>query len=129
MATHNQVTIEAMVAILDAAPSIAALTGRELGNIVPLEDEADNPTPILVYEFVDMERTGGSGDTREVIIDLHAVGTTKALANALLDAAEQLLTQPALAARGLDACPLRVVRRDVDARSALDEHTFLVTQP
>ena len=100
-----QRTAEAIVAILDTNAPVVAITGRANGNIVPFDDLADAPLPIISYIDVTSATAGGIGDTRRVIIQFTVAGNTKAIANALLEAVENAFGLSSnFYAVGLDAC-------------------------
>lgn len=106
-----QRTAEALVAILDTNAGVVAITNRANGNIVPYDDLADAPTPIISYIDVTSAIAGGIGDTRRVIIQFTVAATTKAVANALLEAIENGLTTTNFYAAGLDAYMQDFLRR------------------
>lgn len=99
-----QRTSDALVAILDTNAAVVAITGRANVNIVPYDDIADVTVPILAYLDVTGANAGGIGDTRRVVFQFTAAASSKAIANALLEAVENGLTPQAFTAAGLDAC-------------------------
>ena len=106
-----QRTAEALVAILDTDAGVVALTGRANGNIVPFDDSADAPLPIISYIDVTGTIAGGIGDTRRVIVQFTVAGGTKAIVNAILEAVENALTTTNFYAVGLDAYMQNFLRR------------------
>jgi hypothetical protein len=106
-----QRTSEAVVAMLDTAPDIVALTSRANGNVIPFDDLADAALPVIAYIDVTSAIAGGIGDTRRVILQFTAAGSTKAVVNALLEAVENNLTTTKFYAAGLDAYMQDFLRR------------------
>ena len=102
---------EALVAVLDAAPGIVAITGRPNANIVAWADlSLESDLPILAYQVVSLVQITGSGDQRRARIQLTAAARDdEAIAQELLNAASIALTTPALAALAapLDACRIQ----------------------
>jgi len=111
-----QDTNEAVVAILNADAGIQAITNRTTGNVRPWKHVADEELPILLYHFVVGTEEGGSGDNRlfQYQITAYAKGpNTGSVVNNLLERVELGLTEPLLAAQGLDAAPMRRTRTAV----------------
>lgn len=106
-----QRTSDALVAILDTAPAVVAITGRANVNVVPFDDFADVTLPALAYIDITSAIAGGIGDTRRVIYQFTAGGSSKDVVNALLEAVENTLTAPNFYAAGLDAYMQDFLRR------------------
>lgn len=115
-----QQTSEALVAILDAAPAVLALTGRAAGadNIVAWVEDEDAPMlvpalPILAYAFLG-DALGPIQNTRALRYRLIAAARDASVASALAETAVAALTYAALAAAlapaGLDAFVLSATR-------------------
>lgn len=101
---------EAMVAILSADAGIQGLAERSDALVIPWGDFGKAKLPVILFKRVDLVDEGGLGDTRSASYDFTAVAETRggqAMVNALAERCEKALTQPALAAQGLDATPRR----------------------
>ena len=94
---------EAIVAILDTAAGIVAITERPDGNIVPWKDLSDATLPVLAYFIVTANEIGGIGDTRQVDIQFTASASDDSVVNALLEQVELTFVEPAFAAQNLNA--------------------------
>lgn len=109
MADATGAVTVAVLAILNADATVQARCGRatECAIAWGAFDLDRDPLPMLVFQ--DTEEVGGAIEgTRRVsgVLAAFATGeTADDVAAGLLDAAEAALTLPALAARGLDACP------------------------
>lgn len=100
----------ALVAVLDSAPAVLALTGRAAGadNIVAWVEDPDVPMlvpalPVLAYAFLDASEYGPIEGTRRYVFQLTAAADTQAAAHALAETAIAALTYAALLAAGVDA--------------------------
>jgi hypothetical protein len=105
---------EALVAIANQAGGpVALVTGRTTANLVPWADVGTQPLPGLVGQLVGAPEVGGVGENYRVTFRFSAVaqgnGATRTVRE-LVHQWRQALTQPALAARNVDAAPLRWVR-------------------
>jgi hypothetical protein len=101
----------AIVAALDTAAALVALTGRASANVVAWDDlDAEGPFPVVAYQVVSMERSSMSGDSWRARVQFTAVASTEALANELIAAVDVSLTTSTLAAlpQPLDACRLSI---------------------
>jgi hypothetical protein len=97
---------EAIVAALDTAPLVVAVTGRANGNVVAWDTLADDaPLPIAAYRITSAAPSGGLNDERKIQVTFRAVAETESAANTLLGAIEKSLTYPRLrdAAPALEA--------------------------
>jgi hypothetical protein len=101
----------ALVAILDTAPTIVALTGRASGNIVRGTPRGTHPLPLLAYELAEVRDSDyGDGpadyDVDWTLAAIAAQSTTipnpAATVAALLAAAQSELTVTALSAHSVD---------------------------
>lgn len=131
----------ALVAVLDTAPAVVAVTGRARGNVVPWESgEANVPLPVLAYLVVTAQPALGTQWRAPVQLTASAVGTEPGVtpaksareqANALIAATLDALSATAFAAlatpldarREFDRDVLRTVEHDTDdgaARADLD---------
>jgi hypothetical protein len=98
----------ALVAILSGDVTIQQLCARRDELVIPFDDFGTASLPGFLYFRSDLRQLGGIHDTRDGSYDLTAVAEgegSKALANALIERAELVLTEPALRALGLDAAP------------------------
>lgn len=105
---------EALTKIVRADASIQQLCERTERLVIPWGDFGTAKLPVVLYQRVDLSERGGLGDTREAIYDFTAVAEGeggRALANALIERVELAITQPAMAAQGLDASPVGAWRR------------------
>ena len=91
-----QLAREAIVAALDTAPRVVAVTGRADGNLIAWDDESDAALPIAAYRITSAAPSGGLNDERKVQVTFRAVALTEAQANELLGAIEHSLTYPRL---------------------------------
>jgi hypothetical protein len=131
---------EAIVAVLDIDAGVVAITGRPSGNILPMQDVGTLGLPVLLYLLIDLASNGSAGDTRLALFQFSAIAEGNDAASttaALMERIELALTEPALAAQGLDACPYGRPRRrriaaDADASRAVAradmDFTLLVTK-
>lgn len=109
-------TARALVAILNADAGVQAITGRTRRNLVAWGDVNDAELPVLAYQFIDGEEIGGAGDNRFLNYQITAIADgdgARSMTAALMERIELGITEPLLAAQGLDACPLRRRRRSV----------------
>lgn len=117
MATDiEQRLAEALVAIVDADAGVQGLTGRTVGNLVPWQTAGRIVYPVLLYQMVQLAETGGAGDTRTALVQVTALAEGNdagSTARALMERVELGVTQPLLAAQGIDAAPTRRLRRQV----------------
>lgn len=110
----EQVSV-ALVAIIDAAPAVLALTGRAAGdaNIVAWAKDGERmivrALPVLAYAFLD-ERDGPIMNTRALVFRFTAAARDAATASALAETAKDALTYNALVAAGVDAFVLTAAR-------------------
>lgn len=105
---------EAITKILRADTGIQGLCDRTDRLVVPWGEFGSAKLPVILYQRVDLAERGGLGDTREAMYDLTPVAEGeggRALVNALTERCEIALSQPALAAQGLDASPVGAWRR------------------
>lgn len=103
-----QKLLEALVAITRADATLQALLDRADKMVVPWQAIEDVTLPIIFYVPVVAVQHGGSGDTRLVEVQFTAVAqgpNAQGVCNALVERLEQVLTQPALLAQGVDAAP------------------------
>ena len=101
---------EAIRAILGADSGLQTLCGRSTEIVKPLGDIGTVSLPVLGYALITMDEIGGTGDNRSALVQFSAFveGTgAEATANAMIERVELGLTQPLLAAAGLDAAVLR----------------------
>lgn len=105
---------EALVTIAGANPGITTATGRATENLVPWEDVGrDTPLPGLAGKVIAAPEIGGTGTNWTVTIrfSAHAAGNGSLRKVRELSAAwVAAVTQPALAALGVDALVLRAPR-------------------
>lgn len=109
-------TARALVAILNADAGVQAITGRTSGNVVAWKNANDAELPVIAFLFLDGEEIGGAGDNRFFNYQLTAIAEgdgARSMTAALMERIELGITEPLLAAQGLDACPLRRRRRSV----------------
>lgn len=118
---------EKLVAILDTAAAVVAITSRASGNIVEAQTLAAATLPSVAYAVVVVPRVGGDGDRRRFTVQFDAFAAKESVANELLYAVETTVTASAFAAgpQSMDAHPTRVTRRGVPtsegpARATLD---------
>lgn len=104
---------EAVVGVLDTNADIVALTGRARLNVLPYQKLADATVPVLAYFVVTGNNAGGIGDTRRIIVQFTAAAASESVANHLLEAVENHLNAPALAAL---AAPLDAYAESFDRR-------------
>lgn len=107
---------EAVVAIVNADATMRTLCGRSTGLIVPWQDIGGLTLPVVVYQLVTADQTGGLGDTRLITLTFTAWSEgnhAKANANALMERLEQVLVFQNLAGQGLDAAEQRWTRRGI----------------
>lgn len=97
---------EALTAILDSATGVQAITGRTTRNCVPYQTPAaTEKLPVLLLAFLGASERGGIGDTRQMRYQVTAVAKgngADSIANALMEAVENAVTQPALDASAID---------------------------
>lgn len=106
----------ALVAILGSDAGVQAITGRTTGNVLAWDGYSDAALPVILYQFIDGEEIGGAGDNRFFVYQLTAIAEgdgARSKSAALVERIELGVTEPALAAQGLNACPLRRRRRTV----------------
>lgn len=124
MATDlEQRLVEGLVAILNADAGVRALTGRTEGNLLPFGTAEVVPYPVLLYQVVQIAETGGAGDTRNALVQITALAegnNAGATARALIERVELGVTQPLLAATGLDAAVVRRFRRSLPIEATAD---------
>lgn len=105
---------EALVSIAGADAGVAGVTGRATENLLPWEDVGTNPPlPGLAGKLLSAPEIGGVGVNWTVTIrfSAHAAGDgALRKVRELCSAWVAAVTQPALAARGVDALVLRVQR-------------------
>jgi hypothetical protein len=127
----------AIVAVLAASADIKTITDSATVNITSWNADMLATLPVIAYRFsVATPGGGGTGDTRTFSAFFTAVATTESVANAILEAIENIRWAPALAALGapLNAYGYYPIRRDipwdedVDASRADLEMTFVVTK-
>lgn len=107
----------AIVAVLDTAALVVALTGRASANIAAWNALDDIARPALLYRIVSMIQTGESGAGWNVRLQLTAIAEgndADSIVEELLGAAEQELSATALLAAGVDAAPMLISRMDGD---------------
>lgn len=105
---------EALVAILRADAGIQQLAERTEKLVRPWGEFGGSALPVILYQRVTLEEVGALGDTRRAFYDFTAVAEGeggRAMVNALIERVEIAITQPALAARGMDAAPMGIWRR------------------
>lgn len=105
----------ALLAILDTAPALTALTGLASGNLRPADDASPLATSGLTYELGPTRVREGIGEAYDVEATITAEAPTRAAVRALLGTVEDLLTVAAFFAASADAMvttfePLGVVR-------------------
>lgn len=106
---------EALVAVLDTAAAIAALTGRASENLVSWNALEEATRPVLVYRILSLSENGESGEGWDARVQLTAVAegnNADATVEELLGAVCTTLTAGALLAAGVDAAPIRWHRAD-----------------
>jgi hypothetical protein len=99
----------AIVAILDTAPAIVALTGRPSQNVLPWHRVTAEAVPCLAFEVISVPPYPGEYGTVQPLYQFTAVAAgpnARRTVHRLLGAVETLLTEPALRDEGLDACPM-----------------------
>jgi hypothetical protein len=106
----------AIVAILDGDAGVQAITGSASGNVMRWgAPSRDVVQPRLLYMPLTGSPVGGTGDTRDVAVQLTAVAAgagAQAKCYALIERVELAIDFAALDAQGLDAIPLdRLFRR------------------
>jgi hypothetical protein len=107
----------ALVAVLDTAAAIAALTGRASDNVVAWNALALAPKPCIAYRIVDCRENPESGEGWDARVQFTTVADgddADETVEELQGAIRETLTAPALLAAGLDASPLRWNRFDGD---------------
>lgn len=117
----------ALVGALDTDAGVVALTGRASGNLLPMSDIGAAQLPALMYLLLDLTPNGAAGDTRLATYQITAIADgdgAQSMTAALLQRVELAVTEPALRAQGIDACPSgrphrRRVPIDSDATRAL----------
>lgn len=102
-ALAEQRVAQALVAILDTAAAVAALTGAASGNLRPVDDAAPAPARGLAYDLGPTTLREGIGEAWDVACTLTAEAETRARVRSLLAAAEDALTVAAFDAAGVDA--------------------------
>lgn len=110
----EQRTIEAVTDILDDDAGVQAITGRTTKNCLPQHSLTQAQLPVLTYFVVGTQEIGGTGDNRLITIQWSAYAEgdgADATARALLERIELGLTQPLMAAKGLDGMPYPGGRR------------------
>jgi hypothetical protein len=127
----------AVVAALEANADIQTITGRSGDNSTAWDVEAETPTPVIAYRYTIATPGGGAiGDTREIMFLFSAIAPTESVANALLEAVENIRWSVVLAAQNppLDGYMRNPVRRsvgwdtDADATREDLEYTLVVTK-
>lgn len=106
----------ALVTILNADAGVQAITGRTTGNVTRWGAPSRAAVqPRLLYMPLTGSPVGGTGDTRDVAVQLTAVAAgagAQAKCYALIERVEIAIDFAALDAQGLDAIPLdRLFRR------------------
>lgn len=109
-----QLLSEAVATIIDAAPTVTALTGRASGNIVRWRARKTVAAPRLAYIAGPAEVAGGLGENYEVTLLIRAEAATASAANALVRAATEALTPQAFEAQSCDAVVLETTPDDAD---------------
>lgn len=114
LAEEMQALAVGLVALLDDAPAITALTGRASRNVVRGWPRADHPLPLLAYVLGEAEQSehGDEGENWDVPVVLEAIAPTQAEALALLAATQERLTTVAFDAVGLDAAVMSFTAGD-----------------
>ena len=106
----GQTIDEAHTSILEASAAIQALTSRPGGpQSLPFRDIGTAVLPVIARFKLAIAEIGGTGDNREVVarFAVFAEGNgAQATARALIEQIELAITQPAYAARNVDACVL-----------------------
>lgn len=130
-------SIVAVVAALVASADIQAITGRATDNVTAWDAEATTVMPVIAYRYTIATPGGGAiGDTREIMFLFSAIAPTESVANALLEAVENIRWSVVLAAQAppLDGYMRNPVRRSVGWDSDADEsrsdleYTLVVTK-
>lgn len=107
MATDiEQRLVEACVAILEANATLRDLTGQAGGFVRPEEDLAAARFPCITYLVVSLVAKGGVGRNFDAVVQFSAFAEGAGAGSTtrhMLEAIEEGLTQPLLAAQGLDA--------------------------
>lgn len=105
----------ALKAIADGDATLRALTGRTSNILVRWKTPLEAPKPVLACLVAHNGRTGGTGDRRrvQVLVAAFAEGTfAQATAEAMTQRLREIVTPPALQARGLDGEVIEAVDRD-----------------
>jgi len=124
-----QAVAEAIVASLNADPSITAITGRTGDNIVTWNSLESAKLPVLVYLLVNAREVGGLNWTWDVDLQLDAYAVVSADANNLRHAAQQLLISPTFSALAnpIDAMSLNRVLQTFPFDEASDSYRTSIT--
>jgi len=121
---------EALVTIANTNAMITVKTGRATQNLVPWRDIGTPPQPGLVGQLVTAPEIGGVGENYSVVWRFSAFAQGDGalrMARELADLWGRAVTQPALAALGVDAAPMRR-RRDGDQPLDPEETRALARQ-
>lgn len=114
MADIEQRTVEVVTGIVAADLGVATITGRSDKNCIPQSAMVNAALPVITYLVVNHAETGGLGDNRLITIQWSAYADgngAEAAARALIERLEVGITQPSMAAAGLDGCPMPGGRR------------------
>lgn len=119
MADIKQRLRVAIVAALDTAAAIAALTGRASDNVVAWNAVAAATKPLVAYSIVDCRENGESGEGWDARVQFTAVAEgddADSIVEELLGAVRDRFTADVLLALAapLDAAPLRWTRMSGD---------------
>jgi hypothetical protein len=104
--------LSAMVAIVEADPTIEALCGRVSDVIRVWSDAGTIQDSGIAYVVVDNPVTGADNDTRLIELQLSCYSPTLLQAYQLADRLEAILTSEAFRARGVDVAPLYPRQQD-----------------
>lgn len=104
----------AVTAIVDDDTAVQALTGRSGRNCVPFRSGQRVDQPVVLLAQLPITPIGGVGDNRRVRFQFTCLGTgtgAQDTADSLARAVERAITQPALAAQGVNGFPAMVPTR------------------